>query len=95
MSVEIRKNIYCCFLDHQHVMNSPINNDTIIIRGENNKKTRVGKLLLQIYILELQHYLLSAGLLGFLEGSDISGAVIISDTALQLLLRKKINRMSI
>ena len=95
VSVELRKNIYGCFLDHPHVMNSPINNDTIIIRGENNKKTRVGKLLPQIYIRELQHYFLSAGLFGFLEGRDISGAVIISDTALQLLLRKKINRMSI
>ena len=50
VSVELRKKLYDWVLDHPHVVNSPITNDTIIIRDEHNEKTRVGKILLQISI---------------------------------------------
>jgi hypothetical protein len=94
VSVELRKKLYDWVLDHPHVVNSPITNDTIIIRDENNEKTRVGKLLLQISIRELHNDLLSAGPLGLLGSRDASGAVIISDTALRSLLPPQLKKMS-
>ena len=41
------QNIYYWVFDHLHVVNSPITNDTIIVRDKKNEKTRVGKILLQ------------------------------------------------
>ena len=41
------QNIYYWVFDHLHVVNSPITNDTIIVRDKKSEKTRVGKILLQ------------------------------------------------
>ena len=80
--VNLRKKLYDWVLDYPHVVNSPITNDTIIIRDEDNEKMRLGKLLLQIYICKLHNDLFSAGPLRLLGAKDTYGDVIILDTAL-------------
>jgi hypothetical protein len=94
VSQELRKQLYEWVLDHPHVVNSPISNDTIIIKDNNNEKTRVGKLLLQISIRELHNDLLSDGPLGLPGAKDTAGEPIISDTALRSLLPPQLKRMS-
>jgi hypothetical protein len=76
------------------VVNLPISNDTIIIKDKSNKKTRVGKLILQISIRELHNDWLSDGPLGLPDARDMSGELIIPDTALRSLLPPQLKRMS-
>ena len=89
MSPQLKEEFLDWLEEHNMVIQSPIANDTLLVRDPNNpsRKIRVNKLLLQIPVRELHNDLLSEDPNIGLKGAiDHHGNVLISDTGLRALL---------
>ena len=89
MSPQLKKEFLDWLEKHNMVIQSPIANDTLLVRDPNNpsRKIRVNKLLLQIPVRELHNNLLSEDPNIGLEGAiNCNGNALISDTSLRALL---------
>ena len=99
---EIRVLLHEWVLSHPRVVNSPIANETLLVKDrDTGKKERVGKLLLEITIRELHNDLIElpieqGGAGGGLASArdERTGKVIISDTALRYLLPPQLKKMT-
>jgi hypothetical protein len=98
----VRAALLVWVLNHSRVINSPIANETLLVKNEETgKMERVGKLLLEISVRELHNDLIElppaeggkGG--GLAEARDsTSRKVIISDTALRYLLPPQLKPMT-
>ena len=70
--------------NHQHVVQSPIQSDTIIKTDSQGTKTRVPKLLLEIPVRELHNNLVET----VPEVRSEQGKLLVSDTSLRMLIKK-------
>jgi hypothetical protein len=93
---EIREKLDQWILGHPQVIQSPITNDTLLLRDrETGVVTRVPKLLLEIPIRELHNDLIASPESGGLaEARDAKGDVIISDSMLRCLLPPQLRKMT-
>jgi hypothetical protein len=96
---EVRAKVIEWIKNHDHVVNSPIYNETILVTDpETSEKCRVSKLLIEIPIRELHCNLVEAcekG--GLLESRDDKGRIIVSDTTLRKIIKEdlpQLRRMS-
>jgi hypothetical protein len=96
ITVEIREKLHHWIMNHPHVIDSPISNDTVLILNpDTNLKERVGKLLCEVSIRELHNDLIEEEVNGGLkEARGVSGEVIISDSALRYLLPVQMRPMT-
>jgi hypothetical protein len=97
VSPELRTKLYDWFLKHPQVIQSPIANDTLLLKDPDDPKNkiRVGKLLLQIPYRELHNDLLSDGPCGLPEARHpTTGVALISDTALRALTPPQVRTMT-
>ena len=96
VSPALREKLYDWILKHPEIINSPISNDTILIRNPTNanEKIRVGKLLRNISIRELHNDLMAEPPLGLKEALDQKGNCLISDTSLNSLMPPNVKKMS-
>jgi hypothetical protein len=96
VSPEVRSKFLEWFMNHPNVVESPIVNETILVKNiVTGQKERVNKLLLQISIRELHNdMLLPPDQGGFAEAWDERGAARISDTALRALLPEQARKMT-
>ena len=96
VSPEIRFIFLEWFMNHPNVVESPITNETLLVRNlVTGQKERVNKLLLQISIRELHNdMLLPPDEGGFKEAWDETGKVRISDTAMRALLPEQARKMT-
>ena len=81
-------------LNHEHVKESPIASDTLLIEDpETKQRKRIHKLILEIPIRELHNDLVAAAERGDLgEGFFHNGRFVITDTSLRRLLPPNIRR---
>jgi hypothetical protein len=96
ITLEIREKLNQWILGHPRVIQSPITNDTLLIRNrETGVITRVPKLLIEISIRELHNDLIELPESGGLaEARDAEGKVIISDSMLRCLLPPQLRKMT-
>ena len=97
MSPQLKEEFLDWLEKHNMVIQSPIANDTLLVRDPNNpsRKIRVNKLLLQIPVRELHNNLLSEDPNIGLKGAvDRNGNVLISDTGLRALLPPHLRMMT-
>ena len=94
VSRALREKLYDWILKHPEIINSPISNDTILIRNPTNanEKIRVGKLLHNISIQELHNDLMAEPPLGLKEALDQKGNCLISDTSLNSLMSPNVKK---
>jgi hypothetical protein len=95
----VREKVVNWIRTHDHVVNSPIYNETILVTTpENSEKIRVPKLLIEIPIRELHCNLVEAPEKGgLLESRDAAGNIIVSDTTLRKIIKEdlpQLRRMS-
>jgi hypothetical protein len=91
----IRSKVLDWIRSHEHVINSPIYNETLLIKDpETSVKKRVAKLLLEIPVRELHNNLVAPVAEGGLaESRDATGAIIISDTNLRVLIKESLPQL--
>ena len=96
VSIELRKKLFDWIIKHPDIVDSPLSNDTILIKNpsNSNEKIRVGKLLRNISIRELHNDLLSKPPIGLAEVYDTEGNCLISDTSLNSLMPPHVKKMS-
>ena len=97
VSKELEKEFYEWLDNHNMVIQSPLANDTILVKDPNNpnNKIRINKILLQCSVRELHNDLLSDdNLVGLKNARDCNGNPLISDNKLRLLLPPHLRMMS-
>ena len=90
MTPELIEHLHEWIGNHSQSVNLPISNHTFLVpdHKQPGKKIRVSKLLLRVSICELHNYLISESSIYKLkeEIDDITGNILISDTALHALM---------
>ena len=95
VSEEVKDGLKKWIINHPSVTESPLMNDTLIIKDKEKKKIRVPKLLLSISVRELHNQMIRPVHDGGFAGSrDGNGDVIISDTALRYFLPSNLRPMA-
>ena len=95
VTLVIRSKVIDWITSHEHIINSPIYNETLLINDpETSKKNRVAKLLLEIPVRELHNNLVAPVEEGGLaESRDATGSIIISDTNLRVLIKESLPQL--
>jgi hypothetical protein len=95
VTTEIRAKVVDWIKSHEHVVNSPIYNETLLIKDPvTSEKSRVAKLLLEIPVRELHNNLLAPVQEGGLaESRDSAGAILISDTNLRIIIKESLPQL--
>lgn len=91
----IRTKVVDWIKSHEHVVNSPIYNETLLIKDPvSSEKRRVAKLLLEIPVRELHCHLVAPVQEGGLaESRDLAGSIIISDSNLRIIIKESIPQL--
>jgi hypothetical protein len=92
---ELRTKVVDWITSHEHVVNSPIYNETLLIKDPGtSEKRRVAKLLLEIPVRELHCNLVAPVQEGGLaESRDLAGSIIISDSNLRIIIKESIPQL--
>ena len=95
VTTEIRIKVVDWITSHEHVVNSPIYNETLLIKDPvTSEKRRVAKLLLEIPVWELHNNLVAPVQEGGLaESQDSTGSIIISDMNLQIIIKESLPQL--